>query len=117
MKYQDNIHQDTWRATHLFLFAFDKTVLLFACSLLTCSLRLMRTIKLCSLRLMSTCLLIKLNTQDILSIKPNEHERVLIRPNAHVHANGHDIYIIYINVPLIFPRLSRPGMTFSVDRE
>ena len=34
------------------------------------------------------------NTQDILSInKPNEHEQVLIKPNAHVHANGHDICI------------------------
>ena len=48
---------------------------------------------------MSTCLLIKLNTQDILSIKPNEHGRVLIKPNAHVHANGHDIIYIWSSQP------------------
>ena len=72
MKCQDNIHQDTWRRTNCSYLSLTKL----------------------SFYSLAHYLLMKLNTQDIVSINPNEHERVLIiKPNAHVQANGHDIYI------------------------
>lgn len=93
MKCQNHIFIIERGYVHCYYFFWTKFSFIPMLTNTNSSLRLLRRHNMCSLILMNTCLILNLNTRNILSFKPKEHERVLIEVNAHVHSNGHDTHL------------------------